>query len=79
LTNSNFVTQDQRIEDLEDIAYLKKRVFELEETVARLESIIRKNMGHKKHREQIMTPIGFVPIERDPVKISDDFLEPIGE
>lgn len=79
MIDSNFVTQDQRIEDLEDVAYLKKRVFELEETVAKLESFIRKNVGHKKHREQITTPIGFVPIERIPVQIDDDFLDPLGE
>lgn len=80
MTNSNFVTQDQRLEDLEDVAYLKKRVFELEETVARLESFIQKNnTGHKKHRNQVSSFLSFVPIERNPVKIHDDFLDTLGE
>lgn len=78
MVNSNYVTQDQRIDDLEDIAYLKKRVFELEEKVAKLESLIPEQK-HKKHKSQVSAFLGYVPVKRKTVKKTDDFLEALGE
>jgi hypothetical protein len=80
MTNSNFVTQNQRIEDLEDVAYLKKRVFELEEKIEKIESMIQESsQRRRKHRDQVSSFLSFVPIERKPVKNTDVFLEALGE
>lgn len=80
MVSSDFVTQDQRIEDLEDVAYLKKRVSELEDKIAKLESLIQGNyQKQRKHRDQITTFVGYVPIQRTQVQNTDDFLEAIRE
>jgi hypothetical protein len=80
LTDSNFVTQDQRISDLEDVAYLKKRVVELEEKITRLEPLIRGlSQKQRKHRGQVTAFLGYVPVEKKQVKNTDDFLEALGE
>ncbi|MDD4521722.1 MAG: hypothetical protein PHW84_02055 [Methanosarcina sp.] len=64
MTESDFVTQDQRMYDLEDIALLKRRVSELEDTVEQLKSIL---LSQRFKKESVNTFLGISYIENSEI------------
>jgi hypothetical protein len=65
----DFVTQDMRIDDLEDVAYLKQRVTKLEEKIKKIEILLFDSPPHKeKHRnEAVASFLSFSTVEKQNV------------